>query len=649
MDLKPVPNLVGIQEALKSDGIPYSEVKMATMQRGYEWERDNLQAFFNDSINELGKIYPGNTNFKGPFLGVMILTEYQKVADDGLAPEPKTCEIVDGQQRTTSTFLLISIIRDYMNCHLEKIKTELTVDGLDENEKFDAKTRVDQLSVWIVDLDKFLYTDLLGNKKPRLQSWPAIQPIMNLTVYKAGSHINETGVTKNDTKNKQTKRFAEAVNVLRKCVVDHLSDIEANNASKTNLEILLAQSKSLIELADVVLNRFYLVKLYTPNPSDSAEVFLSLNSKGKALSSQDIIKASLLNAMELSKSDQQDFAKEWSQMQKRVEDPNQFLRISWITSRNEKASPRNVAALVTKAIAKIPKVTSLKIWDEIKGNAKLYEALVRPKLNKALLPTKDEFTVSRLSALADVAVSYRIVALKLLSLAEKTSSQDRTKLKFEEFVECLYVLAFAGRSKFPLPQKMEDRYIELAGQLTDITKIDETLDKLKSDVKEALDNFSTNNLSKDMQLLILHSLEEAHRIKVSKTSIGWKTHNDSIEHTAPQKPIDIWKMELYATTSTDDSTYKKDIQNIGNLALLNGVQNSKIKRKPWINSTDPDNKQESKRAAYKHADFDSTVSLAKLAKWDHSVVLRREIWICKMIKDIFDPTSGSPLKYEHFS
>jgi hypothetical protein len=353
--------------------------------------------------------------------------------------------------------------------------------------------------------------------------------------------------------------------------------------------------------------------------------------------------------MELSKTDQQDFAKEWSQMQKRVEDPNQFLRISWITSRNEKASPRNVAALVTKAITKIPKVTSQKIWEEFKDNAKLYEALVRPKLNKSLLPTKNEFTVSRLSALADVAVSYRIVALKLLAMAEKTSSQDHPKIKFDEFVECLYVLAFAGRSKFPLPQKMEDRYIELSGELTDITKIDETLAKLKSDVKEALDKFNTNNLSKDMQLLILHALEEAHRIKNSKTSIGWKSHNDSIEHTAPQKPIDIWKMELYGTTSEDDATYKKDIQNIGNLALLNGVQNSKIKRKPWINPTDPDNKQESKRAAYKHADFDSTVSLAKLPRWDKSVVLRREIWIVKMIKDIFDPTSGSPAKYDHFS
>jgi hypothetical protein len=648
MDLKPVPNLVGLLDALKSDGIPYSQVKMATMQRGYEWEKDNLHAFFNDSINELGKSYPQNTNFKGPFLGVMILTEYQKIAEDGLAPEPKTCEIVDGQQRITSSFLLISIIRDHLLRLSEKIGTEVEVDGLDGNLLYEARTQLDKINGWITELGHFLYKDLLGDKKPRLVSWPAIQPLMKVTIYKQGSHTAETGISKDDTKNKQTKRFAEAVIALRKCVEDHLGDIEANNAARTALEILLAKSASLMQLADVVLKKFYVVKLYTPNPADSAEVFLSLNSKGKALSSQDIIKASLLNAMVMTKSDQQDFAKEWSQMQKRVEDPNQFLRISWITSRNEKASPRNISSLVTKAMAKIPDVTSQKIWGEFKENARLYEALIRPKANKTLLPTNSNFTVSRLAALADVAVSYRIIALKLMSLAEPLKETEVEQVKFDEFIQCLYVLAFAGRSKFPLPQKMEDRYIELAGDLSDVTKVDETLAKLKSDLKEAIDGFNTNNLSKDMQLLVLHALEDAHRIKVSKTSIGWKAHNDSIEHTAPQKPIDIWKIELYGNASIDDSVYKKDVQNIGNLALLNGVQNSKIKRKPWINPADPDNKEESKRAAYKNADFDTTISLENIPKWTIDVVRKREAWIQSMVKTIFHPDTGSTSHYSHF-
>lgn len=648
MDLKPVPNLVGILEALKSDGIPYSLVKMATMQRGYEWEKDNLHSFFNDSVSELGKVYPQNTNFKGPFLGVMILTEYQKSGEDGLAPEPKTCEIVDGQQRITSTFLLVSIIRDHLANLTEKIKAEIDPPGQDENLVYEARKEVDRLIGWISELGNFLYADLLTDKKPRLESWPAIQPLMKATVYKSRSHILETGVEKEDLKNKQSKRFAEAVNTLRKSVLEHLSDIEANNVAKTNLEILLAKSSTLVALADVVLNKFYVVKLYTPNPADSAEVFLSLNSKGKALSSQDIIKASLLNAMELSKSDQQGFGKEWSQLQKRVEDPNQFLRISWITSRNEKASPRNIAALVTKAISKIPKVTSEKVWEEFKENAKLYEALVRPKPNKSLLPTKSDFTVSRLSALADVAVSYRILALKLLSIAEKLAKEDKHQVRFDEYVECLYVLAFSGRSKFPLPQKMEDAYIELAGELSDLSRVDQVLSKLKAYVKEALENFTTNNLSKDMQLLTLHALEEAHRIQNSKTTIGWKAHNDSIEHTAPQKPLDLWKVEFYGNSGVEDAVYKKDIQNIGNLALLNGVQNSKIKRKPWINPADPDNKEESKRAAYKNADFDTTVSLEDLPKWTIEVVLRREVWIQKMVKAIFHPDTGSTSNYSHF-
>jgi uncharacterized protein with ParB-like and HNH nuclease domain len=650
MDLKPVPNLVGLEDTLKSDGIPYSEVRMAAMQRGYEWEKRNLLTFFNDSVSEIGKSYPQNTNFKGPFLGVMIVTEYITPVEPGLAPEPKTCEIVDGQQRITSSFLLISILRDHLIQLAAEMDDAIKLPSLGSISEYDAKKQLENCENWISELLKFLYFDALSaSRKPRLVSWPAILNIMEQTVFAPGSHISETGISKSDVKNKQTKRFAEAVLTLRKAVSEHLGSIQAANASMDAVKLSMIQSETLIELAKVVLQRFFVVKLYTPNPNDSAEVFLSLNSKGKALSSQDIIKAQLLNSMQLSKSDQNDFSTAWSQMQKKVDDANEYLRISWIVSRNEKASPRNIASLVTKDIASDSKTRSEQAWKEFRDNADFYEALLRPKANAIRLPTSNKFTITQLVALADVVVSYRILALKLLSLAKNLNAAEKSNLKFEEFVRNMYVLAFAGRTKYPLPQKLEDRYIQLANMLTDISQVQAVLDELKSDVDECLVGFSVSNLSKEKQLLILHALEETHRQKQSKVSIGWKENEDSIEHTAPQKFTPVWMSELTLSSATDEKIYKQYMTNLGNLALLNGVQNSKIKRKPWEDPAAPTDKTKSKRAAYKNADFDTTIDLAIHKTWDKNIVVRREQWIVKTIKKVFDTTSGSYQLYEPFA
>jgi len=282
----------------------------------------------------------------------------------------------------------------------------------------------------------------------------------------------------------------------------------------------------------------------------------------------------------------------------------------------------------------------------------LYEAILRPKTEGTILPllsgSKDrKFTVSRLRALADVAISYRIILLKLLKVSTSNSGQNLDPSLFHEYVKLLYVLAFAGRAKFPLPQKMEDRYIELANQLTGMDKVAEVLELLKLDVAESLSNFSTANLGKDSQLLILHALEEAGRLKNRKVSIGWKDNDDSIEHTVPQKPTSPWLIAL-SLDASQAREYNLIAQNIGNLALLNRGQNSGIKQKPWVDDTWPQDREMSKRAAYKNADFDITTDLAAVEVWNDEVIIARESWILEMINAVFDPTSGSPDNYHAF-
>ncbi|NDD26259.1 MAG: HNH endonuclease, partial [Actinobacteria bacterium] len=109
-----------------------------------------------------------------------------------------------------------------------------------------------------------------------------------------------------------------------------------------------------------------------------------------------------------------------------------------------------------------------------------------------------------------------------------------------------------------------------------------------------------------------------------------------------------WLLAL-SLSASQEREYKGLVQNIGNLALLNRGQNSGIKQKPWVDPTWPNAREQSKRAAYNNADFDITKDLAVIESWDEEVILRREVWILKTVKEVFNPYSGSPELYVPFS
>ena len=648
MDLKPHPYLVGISDALK-DTVHYQEIRMANLQRGYAWDRKNLSTFFDDSVSEISRIYPDTTAFKGPFLGVLIVTEINQVGEEGKAPPAKKCELVDGQQRITSTFILLSILLDHiMDC--KKSLLDLLESGtFDKDMEYLATDLTRTLTTKEVDIRRFLFSKEPNAKEagiPRLSTWDYLAPLASRTVFKEGSHSANAGVDDSDLKDARTKRFADGIVYLREKVVDFKTKVaERSGANPTPIDIEVNVAEQLIQLSEVIMDRLFVLKLVTSNPQDAAEVFLSLNSKGKPLTTHDIIKANLMDLLVKTSHDSLNFNNQWDAISNSSTNLNALLRLAWVLY-EKKVSERTLASEFLAHIKLKPEENAKNFLKFLVEIAECHSTLVFPEPESVV--ALKSITVSRLKALADISSSYRILLTRVLLTAKKFDEQTRLDFfndEFHEFVRSTYVLAFTGRSEFELPQKMEDFYIGLAGKILDKKSMSEVLVTLQQTVSKTLNVFSAKNLSKESQLLVLHALEDACRAKSGQFSVGWKDHGDSIEHTAPQKPTDEWLTDLNVTKQT----YADVALSAGNLALLNREQNSRIQRKPWTNTKAPEDAKKSKRAAYEHADFYTTQDLKFIEIWSPGLVKLRSQWIAEQIVSIHKGTKATYSNFTHFS
>lgn len=648
MDLKPHPHLVGISDALK-DTVHYQEIRMANLQRGYAWDRKNLGTFFDDSVSEISRLYPENTAFKGPFLGVLIVTEINQPGEDGKAPPPKKCELVDGQQRITSTFILLSILLDHILACKKNLLDLLATEDMDKDTDYLATDLTRTLTTKEVDIRRFLFAKEPRGRDvgiPRLSTWDYLEPLASRTVFAEGSHTENSGIEDSDLKDARTKRFADAIVYLREKVIDFKTNVaERSGANPSQIDIEVNVAEQLIQLSEVIMDRLYVLKLVTVNPQDAAEVFLSLNSKGKPLTTHDIVKANLMDLLVKTNHDSATFNNQWEAITNSSTNLNSMLRLAWVLY-EKKVSERTLASEFLSHIKLKPEENAKKFLKFLVETAECHSALVFPEPETDL--ALKSITVSRLRALADIASSYRILLTKVLLTSRKFDEQTRQQFfnnDFHEFVRSTYILAFTGRSEFELPQKMEDFYIGLAGKISDKKSMSDVLATLQETVVKTLDVFSAKNLSKESQLLALHALEDACRAKSGQFSIGWKDHGDSIEHTAPQKPTDEWLTDLDVLKEN----YADVAFSAGNLALLNKEQNSRIQRKPWTNPKAPDDVKKSKRAAYKHADFYTTQDLKFIEIWSPDLVKLRNQWIADQIVSIHKGAEAAYSNFTHFS
>jgi uncharacterized protein with ParB-like and HNH nuclease domain len=253
-------------------------------QREYVWQKDQVQKLLEDLFEGLG-LDEGDTNLSEYFLGSIVV--YPDSTDD-----KQTFQLIDGQQRLTTIYLIFCVIRDTIKKLGDNSKAiEGYLQGTTQNTDTGEDIDKPRLSLQYDSFGQKLINDyILNGKEPD-----------RLLLQSSAS----------------TQNIAKAWKVIQKFFSDNLEE-----------DIKLYK-----KVSTAIANRTKLIRIETPNLTNALKVFETINERGIGLTPVDLLKNYLFihTAKEKERGRHwQALTKKWEELLKLLHEnkqqPLQFLR-----------------------------------------------------------------------------------------------------------------------------------------------------------------------------------------------------------------------------------------------------------------------------------------------------------------------------------
>ena len=393
-------------------------------QRNYSWEIKQVDDLFDD-ITKTAQLQDSH------FLGSLILLRSK--TSGGVPP----VEIVDGQQRLTTLFLLIAAIRD-VAVSLPVSQITLTANAFPVNPSFDANS--------------LLFIQNEGVVEPRFVAHPMIQGMVASSVF---AHPSDERPKLPKTHLKQTLPMRRAFTRLLDLVKETTSN-QVDDESKV---------KFLNRLLETVKYKLKVLNVSSDSNSEAYEIFMTLNSRGMPLGPSDLVKSEIFKHLtrELSGKDldlkNASLSADWQFIVNNLEDGDidQFLRhflVSTIPGAlTSKKIFERIDAMVNKS-GKDPIDASQDLLNELMHSSTLYKYLLA---NDSPDFTGEEDSLTLLQELTD---SYRIFCLAAIDPRIKLEDAHRVELiRLCEVVVVRWVLT--GQNAQDLENLMQDLSLSL--------------------------------------------------------------------------------------------------------------------------------------------------------------------------------------------
>ncbi|MDN4037581.1 DUF262 domain-containing protein [Massilia sp. YIM B02443] len=254
-------------------------------QRPYSWERDEVENFWNDVVNEATENY---------FIGSMVVYQSRK----------PYFGIVDGQQRLTTITLMLAAVRNAFNALGEANLAK----GV---HKYIEKPNIENSEEFVIHAETSF---------PYLQDH--IQSFHGLDI------DCEVGVEEQNLK----LAFELITNKLVSFIPLSLDNSQSNLFSDLNPEAI----EKLKVLRDKILS-LKLVFIQLDNEEDAYLIFETLNARGRDLKTSDLVKNLLLKKMKSANSRLDSPKESWNSLVKKFDDTNDsdildaFLLHYWIS------------------------------------------------------------------------------------------------------------------------------------------------------------------------------------------------------------------------------------------------------------------------------------------------------------------------------
>jgi len=502
--------------------------KIPRFQRPYSWDRENIQEFWEDVIQDNPHDY---------FIGSMV------VYKDG----KQRYGIVDGQQRLTTITVLLSVLRDKL--------AEVGLQDLAEG----AHGLIERKNI--------------DNKPEFIVSTESSYPFFQDRIRKWGSPSINVDLL-NEESNLQSAHAQ-----LRQLVSDAIDSLSADPTLSPKKRKDLTEQK-LIAIRDALLNlKVILVKL--EDEDDAYVIFETLNTRGKDLALADLVKNHLTKHIK-SKNPLSDEVKiKWKQLLETIEGSSAdlktdaFIHHFWL-SKYDYLPAKSLFKVLKKRITADQASAFL---DALLADSVLYRSMNEPGYGKW---AKEESEIERaLSALVIFRVAQQTPCVLSL-LREFRISKKLKKKHVEDAVIAIerFHFLFTAVTSQRSSGGISGMYAALGRRLFEAKDTQEAV-KVIQDLKQKLRDripsiqefkavfpniIFTDNVTKQKKL-----------VKYILTALGRQTSTAStvdyeqmtIEHVASQS--------LIGQSGYDEAV----IGQIGNLILVPDELNGKLKNKPF--------------------------------------------------------------------
>jgi len=524
-------------------------------QREYSWERNHVEDFWIDLENLVLELK--NNKNEEHFFGQILV--HADVKHDKKY-------IIDGQQRTTSSIILLKAFQSVY----EDLKTNIKDSEL-SNQAFykimeiseiigKHSRKQDDLNLHLGDVDKLYFKNSIQlgyptQKKEKIKSHDRIK---NSFFY-----------------------FKENLQSLL-----GLLD-EEQKIDKLDL------------FYDAFTSKFKIMYVEATDLGEAFVIFETLNARGKELETSDLLKNHLFSNTPQSIENSQ---KLWNEMLDELNqaDPTKYIRHFWNSYQpftRDKQLYRNISKTINS-----PKKSD-KFLNELKKYAPLYSSLSFPRESIYFKNNGIKEYLENLKLLKASTFYPIIIALK--------QRNDFTDLEMSKIIYKLEVLIFrnftiCGQNPSPSEIKFariaKDIYDETLKDFQDI--INEISKEIVSDeqFKNSFLLWTGSSSTKEIIRYIFRSihqnLDPNHELNINNSEVH-------IEHIMPDNK-QFWKVE--------EDTHKANLWRLGNLTLLSGPLNIEISNKPF----------KDKQAAYADSVIYPNKELVRYSVWGESEIKDRQ-------------------------
>jgi hypothetical protein len=515
------------------------EVSVPSFQRNFVWKQEQLKQYLDDLF---GAAETDDTHFFGPIV-IFDATEDSSPI--------KKYELVDGQQRITTSVMLISILRDMLfdkryfqnSMHgaidlSAGLKQILFGGDLAATPKFKAGFMI----------RKYFYEAVILDPKNKLQKISS----------------NGAGMAQADIA--ATKELRKAHMFIESYLRDKFDPM----AEPDLKELYSSLIKSLS-------SRFQIHSLVVKDEMDAYQLFESINYLGFKLEPGDLLKSLTLRKIQVSDSSNlSQGMDDWDTLVKNLEgySLSKFLRHYLLSEKTGKVQASKIFKIFKEDIEASP-TSARATLTKLMSASKLYSHL----LNGTIFREGGEKLAKVARRLNLMSETHRVLLLSIALHPKLTTTQMEKAFRAAEFFVFRAVAARENR------QDVENIYQDFGHKLKVISTdeaLNEWCDQLvaKAINDDALRNFAVKN---SPFVGIQHdSREDLGRYAIAcledDLGGGWSAAK-TLEHLAPQNPKagSVW----FAKVGNAQTEYSVYTHWWGNFTWLEGELNSKIQNAPW--------------------------------------------------------------------